>query len=201
MKALTAKVPKIPKKKLEIKGGARYDDALSEYYEKMPAAHKDYLKNLFYKEMKASGGQRQLYERMMVDTIKPSPHPSWREVRAWHSAQRGNQLSRPAKKQSQSLATVVVRANLAPCARLGFDTVVMQGATANDNTRMSDAGYKGFVNIVDQATRMSWVNLVKTIGDSRQAGQAAIKMIRAVRESYYNDADSDQWPVPKSLPL
>jgi hypothetical protein len=80
---------------------ARYDDALSGYYEKMSAAHKDYLKNLFYKEMKASGGQRQLYERMMVDTTKPSPHPSWREVRAWHSAQRGNQLSRPAKKQSQ----------------------------------------------------------------------------------------------------
>jgi hypothetical protein len=72
MKALTAKVPKIPKKKLEIKGGARYDDALSGYYEKMSAAHKDYLKNLFYKEMKASGGQRQLYERMMVDTTKPS---------------------------------------------------------------------------------------------------------------------------------
>jgi hypothetical protein len=114
MKALTAMVrniPKKPKKKLEIKGGARYDDALSGYYEKMSAAHKDYLKNLFYKEMKASGGQRQLYERMMVDTTKPSPHPSWREVRAWHSAQRGNQLSRPAKKQSQSLATVV-----APCA-------------------------------------------------------------------------------------
>jgi hypothetical protein len=28
---------------------------------------------------------------------------------------------------------------------------------------------------------------------------AAIKMIRAVRQSYYNDPESDRWPVPKML--
>jgi hypothetical protein len=38
----------------------------------------------------------------------------------------------------------------------------------------------------------------KTISDSRQAREAPVKMIRAVRESYYNDAGSDQWPVTKS---
>ena len=32
---------------------------------------------------------------MLVDKAKIDDHPSWREVRAWHSAQRVSALSRP----------------------------------------------------------------------------------------------------------
>jgi hypothetical protein len=106
--------------------------------------------------MKAMGGQRQLYEAVMNDPHRPSPHPSWREVRAWHAAQRVNALSRPANKSSKSLANPVVRSKLAPCARLGFDSVVMQAPSAKkDATKMGDQGFKGFLNIVDHHIRVA----------------------------------------------
>jgi hypothetical protein len=181
-------------------GGTKYDNSLEGYYQSLSKPKKDYLQELFYKQMKAMGGQRQLYEAVMNDPNRPSPHPSWREVRAWHAAQRVNALSRPANKSSKSLANPVVRSKLAPCARLGFDSVVMQAASAKkDATKMGDQGFKGFLNIVDQATRMSWVNLLRVIGQPDDCLSAAIQMIRAVRQSYYNDPESDRWPVSKTL--
>jgi hypothetical protein len=181
-------------------GGTKYENGLEGYYQSLSKPKKDYLQELFYKQMKAMGGQRQLYEAVMNDPNRPSPHPSWREVRAWHAAQRVNALSRPANKQSKSLANPVVRSKLAPCARLGFDSVVMQAASAQKNaTKMGDQGYTGFLNIVDQATRMSWVNLLRVIGQPDDCLSAAIKMIRAVRQSYYNDPEDPRWPVPKML--
>jgi hypothetical protein len=130
-------------------GGTKYDNSLEGYFKDLSKAKKDYLQELFYKQMKAMGGQRQLYEAVMNDPNRPSPHPSWREVRAWHAAQRVNALSRPANKQSKSLANPVVRSKLAPCARLGFDSVVMQAPSAKkDATKMGDQGFKGFLNIV-----------------------------------------------------
>jgi hypothetical protein len=76
----------------------------------------------------------------------------------------------------------------------------MQAASAQKNaTKMGDQGFTGFLNIVDQATRMSWVNLLRVIGQPDDCLSAAIKMIRAVRQSYYNDPESDRWPVPKML--
>jgi hypothetical protein len=77
----------------------------------------------------------------------------------------------------------------------------MQAASAQKNaTKMGDQGFKGFLNIVDQATRMSWVNvLLRVIGQPDDCLSAAIKMIRAVRQSYYNDPESDRWPTPKTI--
>jgi hypothetical protein len=76
----------------------------------------------------------------------------------------------------------------------------MQAASAKkDATKMGDQGYTGFLNIVDQATRMSWVNLLRVIGQPDDCLSAAIKMIRAVRQSYYNDPEDPRWPVPKML--
>ena len=180
-------------------GGTKYDNGLEGYYKTLTPDKRNCLKQLFYGQMKSMGGQRQLYEAMMNDPNKPSPHPSWREVRAWHAAQTVNALTRPANKSSKSLANPVIRSMLAPCARLGFDTVVMQSDAAADRTRMSDQGYKGFLNIVDQATRMSWPNLIKVVGQQSDTLAAAKKMVESVRESYYNDANSNQWPSPKTL--
>jgi hypothetical protein len=76
----------------------------------MSQTKKDYLKQLFYKKLKASVGQRGLYEHMLVDKDKIDDHPSWREVRAWHSAQRVSALSRPIKAKSKSVANTTKRA-------------------------------------------------------------------------------------------
>ena len=106
----------------------------------MSKENKEYLKQLFYKQLKASVGQRGLYEHMMIDEDRPADGPSWREVRAWHSAQRGNQLSRPIKAKSRSLATVVTEDMLKPTRRIGADSIVMQSTFADDR-KMQDQGF------------------------------------------------------------
>ena len=57
---------------LTLTGGRKYDDALSGYYQEMSKEHKDYLEQLFYKQLKASVGQRGLYEHMMIDEDRPA---------------------------------------------------------------------------------------------------------------------------------
>ena len=180
----------------QVGGARKYDDALSGYYKGMSDENKTYLTQLFYKKLKASVGQRGLYETMMADVNKPTPHPSWREVRAWHSAQRGSQLSRPLKAKSASLATVVTRDMLRPMRRVGCDTIVMQSTFADDR-KMMDQGYKAILNIVDYATRRSFLFALRKTGDAAQAGRKFVEMIKLVRTEFYGDADSDAWPVPE----
>ena len=47
-------------------GGTKYDNSLEGYYQSLSKPKKDYLQELFYKQMKAMGGQRQLYEAVMT---------------------------------------------------------------------------------------------------------------------------------------
>ena len=57
-------------------GGSKSANAGQGYFESMTQAKKDYLKELFYKKLKASVGQRGLYEHMLVDKAKIDDHPS-----------------------------------------------------------------------------------------------------------------------------
>jgi hypothetical protein len=111
--------------------GTKSDQTGKRYYEEMSDADKVYLEQLFYKQMKASVGMQALYEIMLADPNKPADAPSFREVRAWHSAQRVNQLSRPANAQSKSLATVVNRSVLIPGRKFGCDSIVISDASGS----------------------------------------------------------------------
>ena len=77
--------PFLGKPPQQVGGARKYDDALNGYYKGISDEHKAYLTQLFYKKLKASVGQRALYETMMADVHKPTPHPSWREVRAYEN--------------------------------------------------------------------------------------------------------------------
>lgn len=66
--------------------GGKKANGLEGYYRGLSQEHKDYLGALFFGKLKASAGQRVLYNTMLMDANKPTPHPSWREVRAFHSA-------------------------------------------------------------------------------------------------------------------
>jgi hypothetical protein len=52
-------------------GGTKYENGLEGYYQSLSKPKKDYLQELFYKQMKAMGGQRQLYEAVMNDPNRP----------------------------------------------------------------------------------------------------------------------------------
>ena len=180
------------------KATTKYDNGLQGYYDTLPQNFRDYLSKLFYGKLKASGGQRFLYEQMLVDVDKPMPHPSWRQVRAWASAQRVNALSRPLKAKSKSVARRISVDMLKPMRVLGADSIVMQGSGANER-KMADQGYSGIVNIVDFATKRSFPSAVRKVGGAGECGQAFVTMIRRVRQEFYADPDSDEWPVPKML--
>jgi len=176
--------------------GTKSDQTGKRYYEEMSDEKKSYLKSLFYKQMKASVGMRALYEIMLADVNKPADAPSFREVRAWHSAQRVNQLSRPANAQSKSLATVVNRSVLIPGRKFGCDSIVMQGSGADDR-KMLDQGFAGIVNYIDYATRRSFPYPVRKVGDPKEAARKFAEMCEFIRSDYYNDSESDRWPSEK----
>ena len=185
-------------RKPKAKKPTKYANGLQGYYDTLPKEFHEYLSNLFYGKLKASGGQRFLYEQMMVDSDKPTPHPSWRQVRAWASAQRVNALSRPLKAKSKTVARRISADMLKPMRVLGTDSIVMQGSGA-DERKMMDQGYSGIVNIVDFATKRSFPHAVRKVGDQGEAGKAFVAMIRTVRQEFYDNSDSDEWMVPKML--
>ena len=176
--------------------GTKSDQTGKRYYEEMSDEKKSYLKSLFYKQMKASVGMRALYEIMLADVNKPADAPTFRELRAWHSAQRVNQLSRPANAQSKSLATVVNRSVLIPGRKFGCDSIVMQGSGADDR-KMLDQGFAGIVNYIDYATRRSFPYPVRKVGDPKEAARKFVEMCKFIRNDYYNDSESDRWPSAK----
>ena len=170
------------------KGKPKYAGSLQGYYDGLSDAKKQYLANLFYKTFKASGGQRFLYEQMLIDPARPKGDdaPSWREVRAWHAAQTGNQLSRPVKAKATTLAAIITPAMLVPLRRIGCDSVVMQGPTdsADRAKSMADGAYKGLVNFVDYATKRSFPYPVKVVGSAKECGARFQDMIKLVEREY-----------------
>ena len=62
---------------------------------------------------------------------KHTPFVSWRQLRAFVAAQESNQLSRPANKKTESLATTFSKDQLKPLIRYQIDTIVMQKAQVN----------------------------------------------------------------------
>ena len=115
-------------------------------------------------------------------------------MRAWHSAQRGNQLSRPVKAKSKSLATVVTEDMLKPTRRIGADSIVMQSTFADDR-KMQDQGFKGIINYIDYATRRSFPFAIRKVGDAALAGRKFDEMCEEIREEYYGSPDVEDWPV------
>ena len=63
-------------------GDGKYDHGLAGYLKELTKDKREYLEQLFYGKMRASGGMRQLYETMRADPDVIDPPPSWREVRA-----------------------------------------------------------------------------------------------------------------------
>ena len=149
-------------------------------------------------ESKRWSAQRGLYEHMLVDKAKIDDHPSWREVRAWHSAQRVSALSRPIKAKSKAVATYVSLDILKCMRRVGCDSIVMQGAGA-DEAKMADQGYRGIVNFVDYTTKRAFPFAVRKVGDSEECGAKFVEMIRQVRTDFYGNPDATDWPVDKML--
>lgn len=120
----------------------------------------EYLTNLFYKDLKASGGIHYLYQHMRAagGTIP------WRKVRAWHQAQIVNQKSRPANKETKSLAVMPKKSDLVPMRHIGCDSIVMQAKQGFDRD-MRDRNHAGILNIIDYATRRSFPFALKKVGD------------------------------------
>ena len=157
----------------------------------------DYLTDLFFKKLKASGGIHYLYNHMRADG-KTIP---WRKVVAFHKSFTVNQKSRPAKKQTKSLAVVPKIENLVPMRRMGMDFIVMQAEQGLAADRdMADRNHTSILNIVDYTTRMSFPFAQTKNEDVGEAGRAVRKFVRQVRRMFYNDADSDKWPSRRPTP-
>ena len=156
-----------------------------------------YLTDLFFKKLKASGGIHFLYNHMRVDG-KTIP---WRKVVAFHKSFVVNQKSRPAKKQSKSLAVVPKLENLVSMRRMSMDFIIMQAEQGLAADRdMKDRNHTSILNIVDYATRMSFPFAQTKNEDEAEAGRAVRKFVRQVRHMLYNDADSDKWPSRRPPP-
>ena len=68
---------------------------------------------------------------------------SWRELRSFVAAQESNQLSRPANKKTESLASTFSKEQLKPLVRYQIDTIVLQKAQVNKpEDKYGDYGFR-----------------------------------------------------------
>ena len=168
-------------------GVNKNDDGHSGHYAALTNQEKNYLKDLFYRQLKAGGGIHYLYNHMRMDG-KTIP---WRKVVAWHKAQVVNQKSRPAKPIVKSLAVVPKKDDLKMLSHIGLDAITMQKGRGPGP--MKDYGYSGMLNIVDYATRMSWPMAIKDETE-QELGRAVKRWIQDMRQELYGNANSNQWP-------
>ena len=103
-------------------GSNRDDNGGIGHYNALTEDENIYLTDLFFNKLKASGGIHYLYNHMKQDggTV------SWRKVVAFHKSFIVNQKSRPAKKQTKSLAVMPNRKDLVPMRHIGCDFIIMQ---------------------------------------------------------------------------
>ena len=82
-----------------------------------------------------------------VYEYKIQPFVSWRELRAFVSNQESNQLSRPANKKTQSLASTFTNEQLKPFVRFQIDSIIMQkGGVNKAEDKYGDYGMKVVFN-------------------------------------------------------
>jgi hypothetical protein len=167
----------------------------------LDAQERAYLTDLFYNTLRASGGIHFLYNTMRADG-KVIP---WRKVVAFHKAQTVNQKSRPAKPITKSLAVMPKLSELWPCKRIGLDVIIMQGGTGDNdnltgrpNPSMADRGKTAILNVIDYATRRSFPYALKRDSGAENA-RAITEWVREVRNLYYGDEDSDEWPIGRDM--
>ena len=177
-------------------GSNRDDDGGIGHYNALTEEETIYLTDLFFNKLKASGGIHYLYNHMKQDggTV------SWRKVVAFHKSFIVNQKSRPAKKQTKSLAVMPKKTDLVPMRHIGCDFIIMQADQGLAESRdMKDRNHTSILNIVDYATRMSFPFALKKNEDQAEAGRAIRQFVRLVRKMYYNDDDSADWPSPDMI--
>eukprot|EP01047_Picozoa_sp_COSAG01_P028987 COSAG01_NODE_1969_length_8767_cov_72.274689_2_plen_508_part_00 len=125
------------------------------------------------KEFTLKDGSKSVYE------YKHQPFVSWRELRSFVAAQESNQLSRPANKKTESLASTFSKEQLKPLVRYQIDTIVLQKAQVNKpEDKYGDYGFRYVFNMVDLYSGYSWQGAAKT-----QNGENAAAFVELVIDS------------------
>ena len=131
------------------------------------------LEDVFYRQHKGMVGVRALFE-LLKQTDTAIARPSWRDVRAWHSAQETVQRHARANKASRTLAKLPTDAQLKPFLRFQLDTIEMaqgnskkdddsawkpgQSLTENlDKRGLPDQGMRKVYHMVDMFTNYSFL--------------------------------------------
>eukprot|EP01047_Picozoa_sp_COSAG01_P038361 COSAG01_NODE_3109_length_6574_cov_52.415907_4_plen_509_part_00 len=114
-----------------------------------------------------------------VYEYKTTPFVSWRQLRAFVAAQESNQLSRPANRKSESLASTFSKEQLKPLVRYQIDTIVLQKAQVNKpEDKYGDYGFKCVFNMIDLYSGYTWQGAAK-----KQNGENAAAFVEKVIDS------------------
>ena len=114
-----------------------------------------------------------------VYEYKVQPFVSWRELRAFVSNQESNQLSRPANKKTQSLASTFTNEQLKPFVRFQIDSIIMQkGGVNKAEDKYGDYGMKVVFNMIDLYSGYTWQGAAKS-----DTGENAAAFVERVIDS------------------
>ena len=70
--------------------------------------------------------------------------------------------------------------------------------TGRPNTSTADRGKTAILNVIDYATRRSFPYALKRDSGAENA-RAITEWVREVRNLYYGDEDSDEWPIGRDM--
>jgi hypothetical protein len=117
-----------------------------------------------------------------VYKYKVRPWISWREVRAYVSAQESNQLMRPANPKTTAMATTFKKDMLHPFVRFQLDVIDMSKTQDRDKS-YADSGFSKIFNMVDVYSGYTWQMAAKN-DTARNAVEFVERVLGSIEERW-----------------